>query len=48
MSENYKDIKKRTCKAIGAIPDYRKPNLSAITREFNVPYSRLYARVKGR
>ena len=48
MSANNKKIETSIGHAIEKLQQQENPNLSAIAREFNVPYTRLRARWKGR
>ena len=47
MPEAYTDIEERIIKAIAAIQNRDKPNISKITREFNIPIGWLRSRLTG-
>lgn len=48
MADSYKNIESKIQNAIIALNDMTKPNISAIAREFGVPYHRLRSRFNGR
>ena len=48
MSDSNSDIEKRILQACTAAQGQKKPNISALARQFNVPYQRLRARIHGR
>lgn len=48
MSDQYKAIEKRISDACASIRGQKKPNISRLAREFDVPMHRLRARINGR
>jgi hypothetical protein len=45
---SYSEVEDRILKACEAAKRVKKPNIRALSREFNVPYYRLRARLQGR
>lgn len=48
MPDSYSDIEKQILEACTAAQDQKKPNISALARQFDVPYHRLRAHIHGR
>ena len=48
MPDFYSDIEKRILEACIAAQGQKKPNISALARQYDVPYYRLRARIHGR
>jgi hypothetical protein len=48
MPDSYSDIETRVLKACEIAQGQKKPNISALARQFDVPYQRLRARIHGR
>jgi hypothetical protein len=48
MADSYSETEKRILKACEIAQGQKKPNISALSREFDVPYQRLRARILGR
>jgi hypothetical protein len=47
MPDSYSDIETRVLKACEAARGQKKPNISTLARQFDVPYHRLRARIHG-
>ena len=47
MENSYAAIEERISEAIKVAQSQKKPNIRALARGFNVPYSRLYGRFNG-
>ena len=45
---SYSEIESRILKACEAVRRVENPNIGALSREFDVPYQRLRARLQGR
>jgi hypothetical protein len=48
MPDSYSDIEIRVVQACEVAQSQKKPNISALARQFDVPYQRLRARIHGR
>ena len=48
MAESYINIEDRISAAYEAYQTHEKPNIKALSRDFDVLYSRLLARIRGR
>lgn len=48
MAEGYINIEDRISAAYEAYQTHKKPNIKALSRDFDVPYSRLLVRIRGR
>ena len=48
MAESYINIEDRISAAYETYQNHEKPNIKALSRDFDVLYSRLLARIRGR
>ena len=48
MPDQYKDTEKRILEACASIRGQKKPNITRLARDFNVPMYRLRNRINGR